>query len=67
MSLFTENPPQSHITKVFPRYGIAESRLVITVAPQNDICPQGSTYPRKAVIIRAKIIKTPMFQVRLKL
>jgi len=30
---------------------------VITVAPQNDICPHGSTYPRNAVaiIIRSKI------------
>jgi len=23
--------------------------FVITVAPQNDICPQGRTYPRNAV------------------
>ena len=25
--------------------------LVITVAPQNDICPHGSTYPINAVTI----------------
>ena len=31
--------------------GIAEKIFVITVAPQKLICPQGSTYPRKAVII----------------
>jgi hypothetical protein len=40
-----------------PIPGIAEKRLVITVAPQKLICPQGSTYPIKAVaIIRKKII-----------
>jgi len=27
---------------------MAESKLVITVAPQNDICPQGKTYPKKS-------------------
>jgi len=26
-----------------PTIGIADAKLVITVAPQNDICPQGST------------------------
>jgi len=26
-----------------PIIGIAEARFVITVAPQNDICPQGKT------------------------
>jgi hypothetical protein len=32
-------------------------RLVITVAPHNDICPYGNTYPKKAVaIIRINII-----------
>jgi len=39
----TENPPQSQVTNGFPRYGIAEKMLVITVAPQKDICPHGST------------------------
>lgn len=43
VGLSTENPPQAHSTKVCPMYGIAENRLVITVAPQNDICPQGRT------------------------
>lgn len=38
-----ENPPQSHVVRVFPRYGTAVSRFVITVAAQKDICPQGST------------------------
>jgi len=32
---------------------------VITVAPQNDICPHGRTYPRNAVAITANIITTP--------
>lgn len=43
VALSTENPPQIHSTKVVPIYGIADKRLVITVAPQNDIWPQGRT------------------------
>lgn len=48
-------------------YGMAETRLVITVAPQNDICPQGNTYPRKAVAITKKKIVTPIIHVSFKL
>jgi hypothetical protein len=44
-------------------YGIAENRLVITVAPQKLICPHGSTYPINAVAM-VKINKiTPIFHV----
>jgi hypothetical protein len=44
-------------------YGIAENKFVITVAPQNLICPQGRTYPINAVAI-VKINRiTPIFQV----
>lgn len=43
VALSTEKPPQIHSTKLVPIYGIAESRLVMTVAPQKDICPHGST------------------------
>jgi hypothetical protein len=43
VALSTANPPQTHWTKSTPRYGIAESKLVITVAPQKDICPHGRT------------------------
>lgn len=32
---------------------------MITVAPQKDICPQGKTYPKKAVAMRIKIIIIP--------
>lgn len=39
-----------------------EIKFVITVAPQKDICPHGSTYPRKAVIIEIKKIVTPIIQ-----
>jgi hypothetical protein len=42
---------------------MAENRFVITVAPQKDICPQGSTYPKKAVAITIKRIITPTIQV----
>jgi len=44
-------------------YGIAEKRLVITVAPQNLICPQGNTYPMNAAAIVTMKINTPMFHV----
>ena len=54
-----ENPPHTHSTRNFPKYGIAEIKFVITVAPQNDICPHGNTYPRNAVIISSNRIPTP--------
>jgi hypothetical protein len=38
-----ENPPHTHSTKNFPRYGMAEIKFVITVAPQKDIWPHGRT------------------------
>jgi hypothetical protein len=37
VALSTANPPQIHSTSILPIYGIAEKRLVITVAPQNLI------------------------------
>jgi hypothetical protein len=37
VALSTANPPQSQVTISPPIYGIAENKLVITVAPQNDI------------------------------
>jgi hypothetical protein len=43
VALSTAKPPQIHSTSMFPTYGMAEKILVITVAPQNLICPQGST------------------------
>jgi hypothetical protein len=55
----TEKPPHNHETIRDPSTGIADIRLVITVAPQKDICPQGNTYPRNAVAIRMKMIITP--------
>lgn len=42
---------------------MAEKILVITVAPQNLICPHGRTYPVKAVAIVRISIRTPMFHV----
>lgn len=33
--------------------------LVITVAPQNDICPHGRTYPRNAAAIVITISRIP--------
>ena len=43
VALSTANPPQTHSTSILPIYGMADRRLVITVAPQNLICPQGRT------------------------
>lgn len=43
VGLSTAKPPHIHFTNISPIYGIAEIKFVITVAPQNDICPQGST------------------------
>jgi len=51
VALLTEYPPHSHITNLSPKYGKALNRLVITVAPQYLICPQGSTYPKNAAAI----------------
>lgn len=63
VALSTANPPQTHSTRVLPKYGMADSRFVITVAPQNLICPQGRTYPIKAVSIVNKRRIIPIFQV----
>lgn len=65
VALSTENPPQIHCTRAFPTYGTAERRFVITVAPQNDICPHGRTYPTNAVIITSRRRTTPIFHVSL--
>ena len=51
VALPTEYPPHNQKTIWSPTYGMAEKKLVITVAPQKDIWPQGSTYPKKAVAI----------------
>ena len=67
VELLIENPPQIHITNMFPIYGMIDIRFVITVAPQKDIWPQGSTYPRKAVNIDKRKIDTPEIQVLVKL
>lgn len=63
VALLTPNPPHIHVTMYFPTYGIAENRLVITVAPQNLICPHGSKYPINAVAIDKMNIVTPIFHV----
>jgi hypothetical protein len=57
-----KNPPHNQITKLFPKYGIVTNKFVITLAPQKDICPQGKTYPKKAVIILKKKIIIPIIQ-----
>lgn len=63
MALSTAKPPHIHSTSILPMYGIAENRLVITVAPQNLIWPHGSTYPMNAVAIVRMNKITPRFHV----
>ncbi len=63
VALLTANPPQIHWTKSVPYIGIADKRFVITVAPQNDIWPQGNTYPINAVAITKNKIIVPIIQV----
>ena len=67
VALSTAKPPHSQYIISEPRKGMAENRLVITVAPQNDICPQGRTYPKKAVAITKSKIITPISHTSLKL
>jgi len=67
VALSTVNPPHTHWTTSVPTYGIADRRFVITVAPQNDICPQGNTYPINAVGIVRNKIATPIDHVCMKL
>jgi len=59
VALSTANPPHNQYTISSPKIGIVEKRLVITVAPQKDICPQGRTYPKNAVAIDKSKITTP--------
>jgi hypothetical protein len=66
VALSTANPPHIHSTSIFPIYGMAENRLVITVAPQNLICPHGNTYPINAVAIVRMNRITPRFHVSVK-
>lgn len=60
MGLPTANPPHNQNTISSPIHGIAENKFVITVAPQKDICPQGNTYPKKAVAIKINKIVVPL-------
>jgi hypothetical protein len=46
---------------------VSDRRFVITVAPQNDICPQGSTYPMNAVAMVKNKMTTPTDHVCIKL
>jgi len=66
VALSTAKPPHNHSTRIDPIYGIAENKFVITVAPQNLICPQGRTYPIKAVAIVTIKIITPIFHVSIR-
>ena len=67
VALSTAKPPHTHCTTSVPTYRIADSRLVITVAPQNYICPQGNTYHINVVAMVRNQIATPIDHVCMKL
>jgi hypothetical protein len=60
VALVIENPPQTQYAISSPTNGTAVTRLVITVAPQKLIWPQGKTYPIKAVAIIKRKIPNPV-------
>jgi hypothetical protein len=60
VGLSTANHPHAHWTSSVPMYGTADNKFVFTVAPRNDICPHGRTYPIKAVGIVTNKITTPI-------
>jgi hypothetical protein len=67
VALSTAKPPQIHSTSIFPTYGMAENRFVITVAPQNLIWPHGRTYPMNAAAMVRINRRTPIFHVSMRL
>jgi hypothetical protein len=58
----TLNPPHSHSPTGSPTRKITVTKFVITVAAQKLICPQGNTYPRKAVRKIKRKTTTPLTQ-----
>ena len=66
VALSTANPPHIQYTISLPTYGMAENKFVITVAPQNDIWPQGRTYPKNAVAIVASKMVQPIIHTCIK-
>jgi len=67
VGLFTEKSPHTHLTISIPTSGITDMRFVITVVPQNDICPHGKTYPTNAVPIKINKIVIPLIHVSVSL
>jgi hypothetical protein len=55
VALDTEKPPQISWTRSWPNMGIADNKLVITVAPQSDIWPYGKTYKFDLLIKKNKL------------
>ena len=58
----TMNPPHSHLPIGCPTTKITLTKFVITVAAQKLICPQGNTYPTKAVRKVKRNTTTPVSQ-----
>ena len=59
------NPPHSHLPIGCPTTKITLTKFVITVAAQKLICPQGNTYPTKAVDTHGSTEVPPRAIVRL--
>ncbi len=60
VALPTRNPPHNQQGAVSPTRNIRVRKLVITVAAQKLICPQGKTYPINAVRRVTKNNTTPL-------
>lgn len=48
----TKYPPHTQKTINSPTKGKTLKKLIITEAPQKDICPHGRTYPKKEIVIK---------------
>jgi hypothetical protein len=57
------NHDLSHCTTSFYMYETTESKFVITVIPQNYICPHGRIYPINVVLAVRNRITSPTDQV----
>jgi len=56
VALFTAKPPQTHWTVSFPTWRIADTRFLIAVAAQNDICHHSRAF---VAIVTIKFLLPP--------
>lgn len=63
MLYLLKNPPQIHLARFVPIYGIAGEEVGDDCCSSNDICPAGRMYPMNAAAIIANRRIIPMFHV----